>query len=303
MPGKATNGELAPRTEARLKELVAWGGSTSFLTPRALSVAEDAGVHPVGQVVGLSAGVLLQGYVRTTHAGQGRLRFGVARWRERSGPLKSWTALRKRALHRLVKQAELLGADAVIGVQAAREVEATAEEISQAQVRFVGTAVRIDAWQRRTTPPVLTLASGQELWSMLRAGIEPAGIAGGFARVETLPSAATVVAALSARWRSANVELDDLTKAVYEARRLALERLVSDAGGLKADGLVGVRLELEGVDAPTATDVPTGWCVSARSRLPALKVTVHVLASAVRRVSSSSLQPERVLSVSDGARG
>lgn len=165
MPAQATSGwgaefesiqrgELASSTEARLKELVDWGGSTSFLTPRALSVAAVAGVHPVGQVVGLSAGVLLLGYVRTTHAGQGRLRPGTARWREHSGPLKSWTALRKRALARLLRQATLLGADAVIGVEADRELDAAAEgSIGRAQMRFVGTAVRVEAWRRRTSPP------------------------------------------------------------------------------------------------------------------------------------------------------
>lgn len=125
---------------------------------------------------------------------------------------------------------------------------------------------------------------------MLRCGIEPAGIAGGFARVETLPSSATVVASLGRRRRTPNVELEDLTKSVYEARRLALERVVSDARALNADGLLGIDLKLEGAEPR-------------RSRPPAPTLTVHVLASAVRRLAPSAMQPDRVLTMSDRPRG
>jgi hypothetical protein len=50
----------------------------------------------------------------------------------------------------------------------------------------------VRSWRRREAAPVLTLASMQELWAMLRAGIEPAGIAGGFASVETTPGSGLI---------------------------------------------------------------------------------------------------------------
>jgi uncharacterized protein YbjQ (UPF0145 family) len=209
-----------------------------------------------------------------------------ARWRERTGPLKSWTALRQRALARLAKQATLLGADAVIGVKSQREVE-HAPEGATAQMRFAGTAVRVDAWRRRAASPVLTLASAQELWSMLRCGIQPAGVAGGFARGDIVPSTALVV---GARLGTPNTELKDLTRSVSEVRRLALARLVADARALEADGLLGIALESEDAEPGRFGGLGTG-------------LTVHVLASAVRRVAPSGILPERVLTMSDGARG
>src|SRR5436190_1909853 len=82
---------------------------------------------------------------------------------------------------------------------------------------LVGTAVRLPMeWRDRHAEPLLTLASAQELWALLRAGIEPVGIVGGYAGVETPPGRATALAAVG----TANAELSDLTHAVYEARHL-----------------------------------------------------------------------------------
>jgi uncharacterized protein YbjQ (UPF0145 family) len=286
---RIARGGPASSTEARLKELVGWGGFTSFMSPAGLAAAADAGVEPVGQVVGLSVGAIRRGYLRTTRPGQGRVRLGVARRREQTGPQASWSAVRRRALARLEQQAAMLGANAVVGVVAHREVESPDDgggDLPLGHLRFTGTAVRVRSWAA-TRAPVLTLASPQELWAMLRAGIEPAGIAGAFARVETLPSKSTVVTSLTRRGRTPNVELEDLTESVYEVRRLAIERLVADARALEADGLVGVDMKLEGADV-------------ARSRLPGLTLSVHVLASAVRRTRSAVVRPEPVLALSDG---
>ena len=281
-------GGLPKSTEARLKELVGWGGSTSFMSSGDLAVAADAGIHPIGQVVGLSAGHLRHGHVRTTRPGQGRMRIGVARWRELTGPVLSWATLRQRALARLVKQCELLSADAVIEIRAVRELEQSGEEVT-GQVRFTGTAVRVDQWRsRRGQPVVLTLASAAEVWAMFRSGIEPAGIAGGFASIQTLPSKQTVAAVLGTRRRRVpNMELADLTEGVYEARRLAIHRLLLEAKALNADGLVGIELEL---DEPEPENL----------RVTGFSTSVHVLASAVRRTGdrAARLCPSPVVSLS-----
>lgn len=272
-----------------MRELLSWGGTSSFFSARESVAGAAAGIQPVAQVVGLSAGVLRIGYARTTRAGQGRRRFGAARWREYTGPVRSWTTLRQRALTRLVKQAQMLGADAVVGIVPAREVDSEADELRTVQVRFTGTAVRIDGWPARKRRPVLTLASPAEMWAMMRGGVEPAGVAGAFASVETLPSNATV-AALRGRRRGRNVELEDLTESMYEARRLALDRLRQDAKGLDADGLLGIRFDLH-------HDEPS------RRHLHHLTVSVHVLASAVRRVRTSALSPGTVVSLTGDAGG
>lgn len=283
-------GGLASSTTARLDALTGWGGFSSFMSASALAVAADADVTPVAQVVGFAGGDIRRGVIRTTRPGQGRLRIGTARWRERSGPVQSWAGLRRRALGRLSQQAALLGANAVVGIRAERRVERpdrTLDEVGElGRWQFLGTAVRVGGL--RTDTPVLTLASAAELWALLRAGLAPAGVAGGFASVETLLSRQSMAATRRSA-RRPNVELGDLTEAAYEVRRLAMERLQADARTLGADGLIGVELHLDGLDGPRV-----GPC--------APTLSVHVLATAVRRVRPRSVDPTPVLGLSDGAR-
>jgi uncharacterized protein YbjQ (UPF0145 family) len=288
---RLARGELASTTEKRLKELLRWEGFSSFMTPAELAVAGDADIEAVGQVVGLCGGLVTRGILRTTRPGQGWARVGTPRWRERTGPVTAWAGMRLRALDRLAQQARMLGANAVVGIAGERWLDHEDEPEEggvAAQVSFSGTAVRVRAFRTKEAP-VLTLASAQELWAMLRAGVEPVGIAGGFASVETSPSAATV-AASAGSGLGANVELDDLTASVYEVRRLAMERLVADARGLKPDGLLGVDLDLEGIEPR-------------RSGLPKLRLTVHVLASAVRRRHASASSPSAVVGLAERAGG
>ena len=123
---------------------------------------------------------------------------------------------------------------------------------------------------------------------MLRAGLQPVGIAGGFASVATLPSSATVLASLARPRRTPNVEFRDLTESVYEVRRLAMERLVADARSLKADGVLGIDLAIE--------DEEHGQLHLTRS--------VHVVATAVRRTRRApALDPLPLVGLSDGVRG
>jgi len=274
-------GGLPTSTETRLDELRSWGGFTSFLTAKDLAVGVECGVRPIGQVIGLSAGRMLLGVIKTTHAGQGRRRAGVARWLERSGPVQSWTEVRRRALARLADQAGRLDADAVIGIRAARE-ETGAEGQRRVVMRFTGTAVQVDRLKRSAGQgPVLTTASTQELWLMLQAGMEPVGIAGAFACVDTYASLPTRV---TGRWwwRAPNVEFEDLTKSVYEVRRLALERLRSDARALDATGLLDIDLVHE---------------QRSSGDLPGLEITAHVLASAVRVTSPKPLSVKPTLAM------
>src|ERR1700689_3833780 len=73
------------------------------------------------------------------------------------------------------------------------------------------------------------------------------------------------------RW-SKNMELDTLSQAMYQARELAMTRMDAEAAALGADGVVGVRLEIEfkefGNDlaefiavgtAVTAEEKPSTW--------------------------------------------
>ncbi len=69
------------------------------------------------------------------------------------------------------------------------------------------------------------------------------------------------------RW-STNQELDKLTQAMYHARELAMERMQSEAEVLGADGIVGVRLEVEFKEfgSDIAEFIAVGTAVSADDR-------------------------------------
>jgi uncharacterized protein YbjQ (UPF0145 family) len=283
---RIAKGGLASSTEDRLKELLRWKGFTSFLSPSAVAVGGDLRIVPVAQVVGLSDGVLREGFRRTTSPGQGRARAGRPRWRERTGPIRSWDTVRARALGRLQRQAELLDANAVVGLTPRRRAAGPTEsDHARVEYVFTGTAVRIEGLRRPSdAPPLVTLASVQELWRLLQAGLEPVGVAGSFASVQTTVSGSSLAVATGMRRRTAGVELEDLTKSVYEARRLALERLRADARGLGAAGLIGIDMEHQHRSG---------------GKLPGLEITIHLLATALRRSAASGLAPKPVMRLGD----
>jgi uncharacterized protein YbjQ (UPF0145 family) len=176
----------------------------------------------------------------------------------------------------------MLGADAVIGLRprrtVAREEDGDARRI---EYTFTGTAARVATMQRAAdAPPVLTLASAQELWLLLRAGVEPIGVAGSFASVHTSVSFSSRRITVGAGRFVGNAELEDLTKSAYEARRLALDRLRDDAGGLGATGVIGVDMEHQHHTGGT---------------LAGAEITIHLLATAIRRGRRSGLAAETVV--------
>lgn len=69
------------------------------------------------------------------------------------------------------------------------------------------------------------------------------------------------------RW-SSNQELEKLTQAMYHARELAMERMQSEAEVLGADGIVGVRLDVEFKEfgSDIAEFIAVGTAVSADDR-------------------------------------
>src|SRR4051794_31551712 len=91
-PGPIGTHDLYPSTAARVDEFrYGRGVFTSFMSPRALGVARDCGVTPIGQVVGLSMGEAREGSPpRATHTGQRRSRLGVPRWGESKAHVEAW---------------------------------------------------------------------------------------------------------------------------------------------------------------------------------------------------------------------
>jgi uncharacterized protein YbjQ (UPF0145 family) len=262
-----------------------WGGFSSFLSAPEFVVAESVGLDPVGQVVGIAAGFVRPGYVRWADrwgravvpgasGGSAPPGSGLesARWQRHPQIVLGWNALRRRALARLTDQAERLGCQAVIGIQAHRDTKPAEGEGADAVIRFTGTAVRIDQWRRRKAPPVLVLGTMTEVAVMLRYGIEPLGIVGGVGRIELRPSETTMRATRRTGYSAPNAELEDVTHSIYEARRGAMVAVHAEAAKLHATGVLAVTLEVDQHGTTTRS-------------LPGVGFTAHALGVAVRRTA------------------
>ena len=270
-------GGLPFSAEQRLSELRAAGMTSSFLSVDGEAVGALDGMEAIGQVVGASACRLGVGVVRRTRTGAGRLPGGTTTWREHEGPVRSWTEARQRALARLVEQARLLDANAVLGLRPTYEVGE--REPRTAEVVFAGTAVRFSGSKGKRADPVVGLVSVQEFCLLRRAGVDVVGIAGACSAVELGP-----LSRLSSRGdrmtAAGSYELRELTIGIYEARRLAMQRLRSDARRLGASGVLGINL------ADSLADHRRGS-------------VLHLLGTAVRSTSTRGLSPGFVLSLAD----
>src|SRR6195952_3328758 len=78
--------------------------------------------------------------------------------------------------------------------------------------------------------------SVNEFLLVKQAGFRPVGL--------VLGSSVYHVGIQARRWGK-NMELDKLSGAMYHARELAMTRMEAEADALGADGIVGVRLEIE----------------------------------------------------------
>jgi uncharacterized protein YbjQ (UPF0145 family) len=105
-----------------------------------------------------------------------------------------------------------------------------------AEFLAIGTAVRSDSgehYRNKHGRPFQSDLSGQDFWTLVRAGYRPVGFVMGNCVYYVPP------ALLQAKAKQ-SVELVPYTHALYEARELATERLQWEAETLGASGIVGV---------------------------------------------------------------
>jgi len=147
---------------------------------------------------------------------------------------------RNLAMTRMQEEANILGADGIIGVR----LEVTRYEWGEALAEFmaVGTAIRSRSGQSFRNArglPFTSDLSGQDFWTLLRAGYRPTGMVMG--------SCVYHVAHQSlGQWFKQvgqNVEMTNFTQALYDARELAMERMQAEAMGVAAQGVVGMRVQ------------------------------------------------------------
>jgi uncharacterized protein YbjQ (UPF0145 family) len=141
---------------------------------------------------------------------------------------------------RMEEEADQLGADGVVGVR--MQINRYEWGADMAEFMAVGTAVKHSGGVLHRAPngkPFSSDLSGQDFYKLLASGHRPVGLVMG--------SCVYHVAHQSMRqaWKQMrqNVEMENFTQALYEARELAMERMQREAREVQAEGIVAVRLQ------------------------------------------------------------
>jgi len=231
-PSGTPGGSVIPRQAIeRLREMRG-SGQTSSLFTSDLSVNEfllvkRAGFEPLGLVVGSS--IYHVGYQR----GQWTQNM------ELTVLSQAMYTARDLAMTRMEEEADQLGADGVVGVRL--EVGRYEWGAHLAEFLAIGTAVRHGAGDEYRAPngrPFTSDLSGQDMWTLLAAGYRPAGLVMGTCVYHVAHQGMRAVF----RQMGQNVEMENFTQALYDARELAMERMQAEAIALGAAGIVGVQL-------------------------------------------------------------
>jgi len=276
----------------RLEEVRVSGGSffTSDLTTNEFLLVREAGFRPLTQVMGscfYHVGWQGMPYLPGYGAQPGVSMWGSgAAYGQRMLPQQgqtfelettseAWNEARRLALERLVEEAKLAGADAVVGVRLQRG----AYDWAAGLIEFVatGTAVASERFDLGEET-VLSNLSGQEFAQLFRHGWWPAGLVAG-----------TTVCYAMTGWRQRqglsmfgggwqNQELPDFTRGFYDARTQAMLRLGRQAHELGSDGVVGVRID-QSHHEHEANDMTN------------LVITMHVLGTAIVELRAADEPP------------
>jgi uncharacterized protein YbjQ (UPF0145 family) len=212
---------------ARMKEDAARGFFTSDLSVNEFLLVKESGFEPVGLVLGSSI----------YHIG-----FQQAMWNQNQEMTVLTQAMyhaRELAMTRMEEEADQLGADGIVGVRL--EIGRYDWGADLAEFIAVGTAVRHREGVLHRTPngrPFTSDLSGQDFSTLLRAGYRPAGLVMGNCVYHVARQG--MLASLKQIGR--NVEMPNVTQALYEARELAMERMQNEADEAQAEGIVGARI-------------------------------------------------------------
>ncbi len=235
---------------------------TSDLSVPEFLLARDAHVQPISQVMGSCI----------YHVGQ------IPDYKGKTSEISiisdGHRASRRKAVARLFTEAQLVGADAVIGVHLRdRMITMGARgkggddggEILEFTV--VGTAVRAPWITHQRGQPIITDLSGQELWALAQDGFEPCGFLFEFCRYHVWHVTSGV--------GNGTVELTQASNAVEQARQIASQRLLQQANQFGAEFVIGSDLKVK------VKEVPCGY---GGCQLDDLDVDVSWFGTGVRRI-------------------
>lgn len=205
---------------------------TSDLSVNEFLLVREAGFRPLGLVLGSSV----------YHVG-----IQLGRWSKNQELTKLSQALydaRERAMARMEAEASALGADGIVGVRLDVEFKEFGSDI--AEFIAVGTAVKADGadpgpggtWLNNKGRPFTSDLSGQDFWTLIRAGYAPLDLVMGSCVYHVAHQRLGQVLGNAGR----NVEIEPFTQALYDARELAMSRTQAEGRALEAEGIVAVQL-------------------------------------------------------------
>ena len=230
-PGSTAN--LPSGAAERLRAMRGTGERPAFFTSD-LSVdefllVEQAGFEALGLVLGSSI----------YHVGFQWQKWSVSQ--ELVVLTKAMFEARELAMTRMEEEADLLGADGVVGVRLVFKQYAMDEGVLEFQA--IGTAIRhLDrkgSFRTKDNRPFTSDLSGQDFWKLAKAGYRPISLSMGACVYHI--AHLSFMQALKQTGR--NQEMKIYTDATYAARELALERMQAEAVERGGIGVVGARVE------------------------------------------------------------
>jgi uncharacterized protein YbjQ (UPF0145 family) len=220
---------LAAHSSERLQQNKR-GLFTSDLSVNEYLCVEKAGFEPVGLVVGSSI----------YHVGY---QFGGLRQNMELDVLsQAMYNARELAMTRMEEEADQLGADGVVGVRL--DIGRYEWGSDMAEFIAIGTAIKHKEGKLHRAPngrPFTSDLSGQDFWTLMQTGKRPVGMVMG----SCVYHVAHRGVMQSMKQAGQNVELEQYTQALYDARELAMERMQSEAEAIGDDvlGIVEVKLK------------------------------------------------------------
>src|ERR1700723_3440812 len=208
---------------ARLQQNRA-GLFTSDLSVNEFLLVKQAGFEPLGLVVGSSI----------YHIG-----IQVAGWKKSQEMTVLSEAMynaRQLAMTRMEEEADQLGADGVVGVRL--DIGRYEWGADMAEFIAIGTAIKHKEGKIHRAPngrPFTSDLSGQAFWTLMQTGKRPVGLVMG----SCVYHVAHRGVLQSMKQAGRNVELEQYTQALYDARELAMERMQKEAEAI-GDGVLGI---------------------------------------------------------------
>lgn len=255
-------GGLPLRAKLRLADETKHHLFTSDLSVNEFLLSRDARCQPISQVMGSSI----------FHIGR------IADYKGFTGEITTISQAhrdsRKLALSRCFQEAQMLAADAVIGVRVQERLITSGrrgkggddgDEIIEFTV--FGTAVRAPWITHEPGQPILTDLSGQDLWALAQDGFEPCGFLFEFCRYHV--------------WHvlkdgfGASGELPLATQSIATARGMVEQKLLAQAAWFKAEFVVGSDVKLDVREVP---------CGAGGCQLNDLDIDVSWFGTGVRRI-------------------